>query len=151
MSAAAVWQAEAASHDSAARSRSVRNHFTAIVHRDGSLFELDGRKSTPINCGPTTAATFLKDALAQVQKRFVQVCKEGEQFVLFALAPAGGGAGAAAAGGGGGGALELTSSADLDPAAVQELMMFGFPEDAVRAALKQTGGNKEAAANRLLG
>ena len=29
--------------------------------------------------------------------------------------------------------------------------MFGFPEDAVRAALKQTGGNKEAAANRLLG
>ena len=78
----------------------MRNHFTAIVHRDGSLFELDGRKSTPINCGPTTAATFLKDALAQVQKRFVQVCKEGEQFVLFALAPAGGGAGAAAAGGG---------------------------------------------------
>jgi hypothetical protein len=30
-------------------------------------------------------------------------------------------------------------------------MGFGFEERAVRDALKATGGNKEAAANRLLG
>ena len=36
-------------------------------------------------------------------------------------------------------------------AAVSELMMFGFPERAVRDALEATGGDKQAAANRLLG
>lgn len=112
-----------------------------------------------MSCGPTTPESFLKDALAQVHKRFVQVCEPGSQFVLFALAPAqqaggvagGGGGGGAGGGGSSGGSLELTSSADLDPAAVSELMMFGFPEQAVKDALKATGGNKEAAANRLLG
>ena len=34
---------------------------------------------------------------------------------------------------------------------VSELMMFGFSEDAVRDALRATGGDKQAAANRLLG
>ena len=115
---------------------------------DGFLWELDGRKHTPVNCGATTPESFLKDALAQVQQRFVQVCGPGSHFVLFALAPALGAAGEIAVGGG---SLELTSSAELDLAAVSELMGFGFEERAVIDALKATGGNKEAAANRLLG
>ncbi|XP_073252388.1 ubiquitin carboxyl-terminal hydrolase isozyme L3-like isoform X2 [Porites lutea] len=35
-------------------------HFVAIVHKDGSLYELDGRKSFPINHGKTSKDTFLK-------------------------------------------------------------------------------------------
>jgi hypothetical protein len=102
-----------------------------------------------VNCGTTTPESFLKDALAQVQQRFVQVCEPGSQFVMFALAPAqGAGSGSGAVGGG---SLELMSSAEVDPAAVTELMSFGFPEQAVRDALKATGGNKDAAANRLFG
>lgn len=91
--------AEAASHDAAARTQDVRNHFTAIVHRDGKLWELDGRKKVPIQLGATTVGSFLKDALTQVQLRFVQVCEPGSQFVLFALAPVAQGG---AEGGGGG-------------------------------------------------
>jgi hypothetical protein len=101
-----------------------------------------------VNCGATTPDSFLKDAVAQVQQRFVQVCGAGSHFVLFALGPAQGAGGGGAVGSG---SLELTSSAELDPAAVSELMGFGFEERAVRDALKATGGNKEAAANRLLG
>lgn len=100
-----------------------------------------------MNFGATTPESFLKDALAQVQQRFVKVCGAGSQFVLFALAPAQG------AGGGGAtvGSLQLMSSTEVDPAAVSELMAFGFPEQAVREALQATGGNKDAAANRLFG
>ncbi len=86
--------------------------------------------------------------MAQVQQRFVQVCAPGSQFVMFALAPA---QGAGSSGAVGGGNLELMSSAEVDPAAVSELMCFGFPKEAVIDALKATGGNKDAAVNRLFG
>ena len=35
-------------------------HFIAFVHRDGSLYELDGRKPFPINHGPSSDDTLLK-------------------------------------------------------------------------------------------
>ena len=85
--------------------------------------------------------------MAQVQQRFVQVCAPGSQFAMFALAPAQGAGSSSAVGSG----LEVMSSAEVDPAAVSELMGFGFPEQAVIDALKATGGNKDAAANRLFG
>jgi len=81
------------------------------VHRDGNLWELDGRKKVPIQLGATTQGTFLKDALAQVQQRFVQICEPGSQFVLFALAPAQGGGGGGGGFGGGGG--DVTTQAIL--------------------------------------
>ena len=115
---------------------------------DGFLWELDGRKKTPVNCGATTSESFLKDAVAQVHQRFVQVCGPGSHFVLFALGPTQGAGGGGAPGSG---RLELMSSAELDQSAVSELMNFGFPEEAVKDALKATGGNVEAAANRLFG
>jgi len=40
----------------------VDTHFIAFVHKEGRLYELDGRKKTPINHGETTPATFLSDA-----------------------------------------------------------------------------------------
>jgi ubiquitin carboxyl-terminal hydrolase L3 len=36
------------------------NHFVAFVEKEGSLFELDGRKDGPINHGPTTPETLLE-------------------------------------------------------------------------------------------
>ena len=35
-------------------------HFIAFVEKGGVLYELDGRKSGPINCGATTKDTFLQ-------------------------------------------------------------------------------------------
>ena len=36
------------------------SHFIALVHKGGSLYEMDGRKDGPINHGPTTADSFLQ-------------------------------------------------------------------------------------------
>ena len=35
-------------------------HFVALVHRDGRLWELDGRKSFPIDHGPTSPERLLQ-------------------------------------------------------------------------------------------
>jgi len=35
-------------------------HFVAYVHKNGHLYELDGRREFPINHGPTSAETLLK-------------------------------------------------------------------------------------------
>ena len=39
---------------------SVDYHFVAFVEKDGTLYDLDGRKPGPLNCGKTTKETFLK-------------------------------------------------------------------------------------------
>ena len=39
---------------------SVDYHFVAFVEKDGNLYDLDGRKPGPLNCGKTTKETFLK-------------------------------------------------------------------------------------------
>ena len=60
-------------------------------------------KAAPVNLGPTSPASFLKDTLAAIKRRFVDLAPEnGSDFVIFALAPATGGGGFAAAGGGDG-------------------------------------------------
>lgn len=38
----------------------VNNHFVAFVHKDGFLYELDGRKDFPINHGSTTPEHLLE-------------------------------------------------------------------------------------------
>ncbi|XP_015921311.2 ubiquitin carboxyl-terminal hydrolase isozyme L3 isoform X2 [Parasteatoda tepidariorum] len=43
-------------------------HFIALVNVNSKLYDLDGRKSVPICCGPTSKESFMKDAAA--------VCKE---------------------------------------------------------------------------
>ena len=35
-------------------------HFIAFVEKDGILYDLDGRKPAPVNCGPTCKETFLR-------------------------------------------------------------------------------------------
>ncbi|KAG0005086.1 Ubiquitin carboxyl-terminal hydrolase isozyme L3, partial [Modicella reniformis] len=45
----------------------VNLHFVCLIERDGSLYELDGNKKTPINHGTTTKDTFLIDAIKIAQ------------------------------------------------------------------------------------
>ncbi|NP_001191493.1 ubiquitin carboxyl-terminal hydrolase [Aplysia californica] len=48
----------------------VKSHFVALVHCNGTLYELDGRKEAPVVHGTTSADTFLEDA-AEVVKKFM--------------------------------------------------------------------------------
>lgn len=55
-------------HTNVEEHQDTRNHFIAFVQRGGHLYELDGRKSRPINHGPTTPETFLADACTAAQR-----------------------------------------------------------------------------------
>lgn len=44
-------------------------HFVCFVHSGGRLFELDGLKAAPINRGPTTPDSLLKDAVSHAIKK----------------------------------------------------------------------------------
>ncbi|KYN16016.1 Ubiquitin carboxyl-terminal hydrolase isozyme L3 [Trachymyrmex cornetzi] len=63
----------------------VYHHFVAFVHKDGSLYELDGRKSAPINHGSTTLETFLDDA-ARVCMEYMEHDPNEVRFTVVALA-----------------------------------------------------------------
>eukprot|EP00794_Sanderia_malayensis_P006832 gene6832-7600_t len=65
----------------------VNLHFIAFVHKDGGLYELDGRKDFPIHHGQTSEATFLQDAAKQCQK-FMQRDSSLLQFNIVALSKA---------------------------------------------------------------
>ncbi|XP_046390864.1 ubiquitin carboxyl-terminal hydrolase isozyme L3 isoform X2 [Ischnura elegans] len=62
----------------------VNYHFVAFVNKDGQLFELDGRKSCPINHGKTSDATLLQDA-AKVCREFMERDPEELHFTVVAL------------------------------------------------------------------
>jgi ubiquitin carboxyl-terminal hydrolase L3 len=62
-------------------------HFVAFVHKDSSLYELDGRKAFPINHGPTSSDTLLEDA-AKVCKQYIGRDSEGLYFTVVALTAA---------------------------------------------------------------
>lgn len=65
-------------------------HFVALVHVDGGLYELDGRKEAPVRHGDTRAESFLSDAGAVVQK-FVQMGGDSLSFNAIAMGPSAGG------------------------------------------------------------
>lgn len=58
-------------------------HFVCFVHKDGSLYELDGRKFSAINHGPSSESTLLEDSVAVVRK-YVET-SGSIQFNLMAL------------------------------------------------------------------
>eukprot|EP00898_Chlorokybus_atmophyticus_P001266 jgi/Chlat1/213/Chrsp1S00212 len=62
-------------------------HFVCFVCIDGSLYELDGRKPHPVNHGPSSPETLLKDA-AKVIRQFMDRSPESSNFNVIALAPA---------------------------------------------------------------
>ncbi|KAG2442345.1 hypothetical protein HXX76_002431 [Chlamydomonas incerta] len=65
-------QAAAAGGDTAPPNadEEVNLHFVALVHRNGQLWELDGRRAAPVCRGPSSPDTLLADA-ARVVKEFV--------------------------------------------------------------------------------
>ncbi|XP_023942286.2 ubiquitin carboxyl-terminal hydrolase-like [Bicyclus anynana] len=63
------------------------NHFVTFIHRDGILYELDGRKSSPINHGPTSPDNFLEDA-AKICREFIAREPDNIGFNVVALVPA---------------------------------------------------------------
>ncbi|EZA56253.1 Ubiquitin carboxyl-terminal hydrolase isozyme L3 [Ooceraea biroi] len=80
MESAHEGQTEAPSED-----MEVYHHFIAFVHKDGYLYELDGRKLTPINHGSTTPDTLLDDA-ARVCKEYMARDPNEVRFTVVALA-----------------------------------------------------------------
>ncbi|XP_067626263.1 ubiquitin carboxyl-terminal hydrolase [Eurosta solidaginis] len=65
----------------------VNHHFVAFINKDGTLFELDGRKEFPINHGPTSEETFVQDA-AKVCKEFMARDPDELRFTVMALTAA---------------------------------------------------------------
>jgi ubiquitin carboxyl-terminal hydrolase L3 len=61
-------------------------HFIALVHVDGQLYELDGRKAGPVCHGSTTPMTLLNDS-AVVLKQFMERDPGEVRFTILALAP----------------------------------------------------------------
>ncbi|CAG8502074.1 16732_t:CDS:2 [Acaulospora colombiana] len=62
----------------------VNTHFVCFIQKDGSLYELDGRKSSPINHGSCT--DLLLDS-AKIIKQFMDRVPGNLQFTMIALAP----------------------------------------------------------------
>jgi len=63
----------------------VYHHFVAFIHKDGLLYELDGRKPAPINHGSTTPEALLDDA-ARVCKEYMERDPNEVRFTVVALA-----------------------------------------------------------------
>lgn len=68
-------------------SEPVNYHFVAFVCKDGDLYELDGRKSFPINHGATSSDTLLEDA-AKVVRDYMARDPDELHFTVVALAAA---------------------------------------------------------------
>lgn len=59
-------------------------HFVAFVHKDGCLYELDGRRAGPINHGPTNPENLLKSAAVVCRQRMARDPAEN-RFTMVAL------------------------------------------------------------------
>ena len=66
----------------------VNLHFVALVHVDGGLYELDGRKNTAVRHGDTTAESLLQDSVLVI-KKFIETSEGSVSFNAIALAPGG--------------------------------------------------------------
>ena len=64
----------------------ILTHFVALVCVNDRLYELDGRKQGPVDHGPTSQATLLKDAIGVVQTFMARDPTE-MRFTMTALAP----------------------------------------------------------------
>ena len=64
----------------------VNTHFICLTAVEGSLYELDGRKKGPVNHGPSSPETLLRDA-CNVIKQFIERDPGEYRFTIVALAP----------------------------------------------------------------
>jgi len=63
----------------------VEYHFISFVEKDGRLFEMDGRKSGPLDCGSTDNFLF---SAAEECKKYMARDPDNINFTVVALAPA---------------------------------------------------------------
>ncbi|EKX31771.1 hypothetical protein GUITHDRAFT_160344 [Guillardia theta CCMP2712] len=66
----------------------VDSHFLCIVHKDGSMYELDGRKPFPINLGKSSPSSLLQDAVGSIKERIFDREPGQVNFSIMALGPA---------------------------------------------------------------
>jgi ubiquitin carboxyl-terminal hydrolase L3 len=64
----------------------VITHFVALVHVNGGLYELDGRKDGPVRHGDSTQETLLRDA-CKVVETFMKRDPSEMRFTILTLAP----------------------------------------------------------------
>ena len=79
---------ETAQQGQSAVVQDVMTHFVAFVTRGGHLYELDGRKASPINHGTSSPETLLADAAVAIKTHFMDADPGELRFTITALAPA---------------------------------------------------------------
>lgn len=62
----------------------INHHFVAFVEVDGHLYELDGRRSGPVDHGPTTADKLVDDAAA-ICRQYIERDPNDVRFTVVAL------------------------------------------------------------------
>ncbi|XP_033219321.1 ubiquitin carboxyl-terminal hydrolase-like isoform X2 [Belonocnema kinseyi] len=65
----------------------VLHHFVAFVQKDGHIYELDGRKTSPVNHGNSAPASFLEN-VARVCQEYMQRDPNEIRYTMVALVPA---------------------------------------------------------------
>ncbi|ETO31975.1 hypothetical protein RFI_05141, partial [Reticulomyxa filosa] len=70
------------------RTARTNGHFIAFVHKNGLLFELDGRKAFPINHGETCQETLLVDIVRIIKEKFMALEPNNVNFNLMTLSEA---------------------------------------------------------------
>ncbi|KRX10270.1 hypothetical protein PPERSA_09654 [Pseudocohnilembus persalinus] len=64
----------------------VNTHFIAFIHKDGYLYEMDGRKKSPINHGETNEQKLLSDSCKVIKDVFMKRDPEELNFATMVLA-----------------------------------------------------------------
>jgi len=67
------------------RDEKLTTHFIAFVNVAGHVYELDGRKSFPINHGATTPETFIQDTATVIQGFMSREDPDENRFTMMAL------------------------------------------------------------------
>ncbi|KAL0478474.1 hypothetical protein AKO1_008214 [Acrasis kona] len=60
-------------------------HFIAFVEKNGTLYEMDGRKKFPLSRGTTSSSTLLYDTAKLVRSKYMNLNPEQMNFTLVAL------------------------------------------------------------------
>lgn len=63
-------------------------HFICFVHKDGKLYELDGRKDGPVEHGASSAEGLLPDAARVIREKYMSVDPTEHRFTIMALSAA---------------------------------------------------------------
>lgn len=77
---------QAAVQGQTAPTLNARSHFVCYVNKDGNLWELDGRRATPINKGKMESDN-LGIEVSKVIKKYIEMDDGEIKFSVMALAP----------------------------------------------------------------